>query len=94
MSAFGGKTDMTMRRRRVRRSYPITGTRNSIMIEGWQEPLFPSTEVCMTNTDQLAVAVSKVQRWEGKREHATAMLAKWRGRLDALQAKVKREQRG
>ena len=43
----------------------------------------------MTNTDQLAVAVSKVQRWEGKREHATAMLAKWRGRLDALQAKVK-----
>jgi hypothetical protein len=48
----------------------------------------------MTNTDQLAVAVSKVQRWEGKREHATAMPAKWRGRLDALQAKVKREQRG
>jgi hypothetical protein len=33
--------------------------------------------------------LSKVERWEGKRKHATAMLAKWRGRLDALQAKVK-----
>jgi hypothetical protein len=37
--------------------------------------------------------LSKVERWEGKREHAPAMLAKWRGRLDTLQGKSEARQR-
>jgi hypothetical protein len=43
----------------------------------------------MTIHEQVALATDKVAHWNGKRDHATAMLTKWQSRLSALQAKDK-----
>ena len=43
----------------------------------------------MTMVEQITVANEKVAHWQHKQGHAQAMLAKWQGRLSALQAKGK-----
>ena len=46
----------------------------------------------MTTIEQVALASQKVVRWQGKRDHAVAMLSKWQNRLSALQSKGKPQQ--
>ena len=46
----------------------------------------------MTMTEQLSLAVSKVEHWVNKRDHANAMHSKWTARLEQLQAKAGKAQ--
>ena len=44
-------------------------------------------ENVMTQTEQVALASSKVEHWRGKVERAAGILHKWEGQLAKLQAK-------